>query len=119
MPPVRPPPSPKSKPYSPKASRTPKPGPRPSLRASDSAPTDLAPSGKRWTGEEYVALFDHVAVHGAAKFEAAVPGRTKNQCYQAFKCTVAPMCRAMLAAKGEEKGKAAAQPAGKVVKEEA
>lgn len=88
MPPVHTPRSTPSKPYTPKAKSTsPKSvkSPRPALRASDSAPTDLTPSGKRWTGEEYVALFDHVAVHGAAKFEVAVPGRTKNQCYQAFK----------------------------------
>ncbi|KAL1407106.1 hypothetical protein Q8F55_006520 [Vanrija albida] len=92
MPPARTPRSSPAKPYAPK----------PALRTSDSAPAALAPSPKRWTRAEYVALFDHVAVHGAVGFEHAVPGRSEAQCRRAFVETVAPLCRAALAAKGKD-----------------
>lgn len=43
---------------------------------------------KRWTNAEYVQLWESVNAHGThgnAAFESAVPGRTRNQSYQAWR----------------------------------
>ncbi|WOO84667.1 uncharacterized protein LOC62_06G008184 [Vanrija pseudolonga] len=54
-------------------------------RASKTPATTAGNKDKRpWTAAEYLALFEHVTKHGATRFEDAVPGRTRNQCYKAF-----------------------------------
>lgn len=46
--------------------------------------TNGSPAPRRWTNDEYVDLFRYVA-GTAGNFENAVPGRTRNQCYQAWR----------------------------------
>ncbi|KAL1407105.1 hypothetical protein Q8F55_006519 [Vanrija albida] len=74
------------------------------------APTCATPSsknshGRQWTGAEYVRLHAHVVAHGCKPKDLhnAVPGRTANQCYLAFRDVVRPACEAALLAKGNDK----------------
>ncbi|WOO84666.1 uncharacterized protein LOC62_06G008183 [Vanrija pseudolonga] len=58
--------------------------------AASAPPTHQAksePKARAWTGDEYVALFTFVVEHGCSKTSIgeAVPGRTANQSYLAFK----------------------------------
>lgn len=74
MPPTRTPhPHPDKKPY---------PAAAPSAAPTNAAKSESKP--RAWTADEYLALFEHITKNGATRFEDAVPGRTRNQCYKAF-----------------------------------
>lgn len=43
-----------------------------------------------WTGDEYLALFEHIVKHGTRRggMAGAVPGRTPNQSYMAWRWVI-------------------------------
>jgi hypothetical protein len=40
---------------------------------------------RKWTNADYVELLDYVIESSKISFENAVPGRTRNQAYQAWR----------------------------------